>query len=70
MHDKLLELRHNIEKLKAISQLYEELMSREIISQEELKKARFRYDYLKQQALKLSMDSKKLVQRIEQEDIP
>jgi len=70
MHDKLLELKNNIEKLKAIVQLYEELMEKEIKTGEELEKARLRYDYLKQHALKLSMDSKKLVQKIEEEDIP
>ena len=70
MHDKLVDLKANIEKLKAIGTLYEELMGREIKSPEELEKAKFRYDYLKQQALKLSMDSKKIVQKIEQEDIP
>jgi len=70
MHDKLLELKSNMEKLKAIGQLYDELMSKEITAKEELEKAKIRYDYLKQQALKISMDSKKLVQKIEQEDIP
>jgi len=70
MHDKLLELKSSMEKLKAIGELYEELFGREIKTPEELEKAKFRYDYLKQQALKLSIESKNLVQKIEQEDIP
>ncbi|MEM4337119.1 MAG: hypothetical protein QXG86_03890 [Candidatus Woesearchaeota archaeon] len=70
MHDKLLELKNNIEKLKAIGKLYEELMSKQIKTEEELEKAKARYNYLRQEALKISLESKKLVQRIEKEDIP
>ncbi|MBW3022784.1 hypothetical protein KY308_01645 [Candidatus Woesearchaeota archaeon] len=70
MQDKLLELKSKIEKLKAVGELYEELLSREIRNEEELEKAKLRYDYLKQKALELSLESKKLVQKIEKEDIP
>ena len=70
MHDKLLELKDRIEKLKAIGELYDELLAKNIRNDEELQKTKLRYDYLRNQALKLSLESKKIVQRIEKEDIP
>ena len=70
MKDKLEELKENFEKLRAIGEIYEELMSGEIKSREEYEKALLKYKALKNQALKLSLHSKKIIQKMESEDIP
>ena len=70
MKDKLEQLRMDFEKLKAIGELYEDFASREIGDEKELEEARLRYDALRDQALKISLHSKKIIQSIESEDIP
>ena len=70
MKSKLEQLKLNFEKLKAISELYGELMSREIANEKELEESKLRYEAMKNQALKILMHSKKIVGSIESEDIP
>ncbi len=70
MRDKLEQLRIDFEKIKTIGELYEDLASREVRDEKELEEARLRYDALRNQALKISLHSKKIIQSIESEDIP
>ncbi len=70
MKEELEHLRGNFERLKEIGELYEELMSRDLRKSRELEEAITRYKALKNQALKLSLNSRKLIKKIESEDIP
>jgi hypothetical protein len=70
MKDKLEQLRMDFEKLKLIGEMYEELVSKEITNERELEEAKLKYEAMKNQALRLSLHSKNLIQKIETEDIP
>jgi len=70
MKNALEQLRINFEKLKTVGELYEELMSKEITNEKELEEARLKYNALKEHALRLLIHSKKIIQKIEKEDIP
>ena len=70
MKSKLEHLRENFEKLKAVAELYEEVMSKDISSGREAEEAMLKYKALKNQALRLSLHSKKIIQSIEKEDMP
>lgn len=70
MKNKLEQLKENFEKLRTVGEMYEELMSKEVADKKELEEAVLRYKSLKKQALKISHDSKKLIQKIESEDMP
>lgn len=70
MKNKLDQLRGNFEKLKAIGELYEELMAKGVSDEKELEQSVLKYKALKNQALKLSLHSKKIIENIENEDVP
>ena len=70
MKSKLEQLRMNFEKLKIIGDIYEELASREIGDERELEETKLKYDAVRNQALKISLHSKKIIQSIETEDLP
>ena len=70
MKNKLNQLRINFEKLKTIGEMYEELSSAEVRDENDLEAAKLRYEALRNQALKITLHSKKLVNSIETEDIP
>jgi len=64
------QLKNNFEKLKAIGELYDELMLSEIKDERELEEARMKYDALKNSSLRLLIHSKKVIESIEKEDVP
>ncbi len=70
MKQKIDQLKENFEKLKAVGELYEDLMSKQISNEKEKEEALMKYNALKNQALRLSLDSKKIIQKIEKEDMP
>lgn len=70
MKNKLNQLKINFEKLKTIGEMYEELSSTDVKDEKELESAKLRYEALKNQALRISLHSKKLINSIETEDIP
>lgn len=70
MKDTLRQLRENMEKLLVISDMYDDLLSRNMTSQAEVEEARLRYDYLRRKTLELSAESRRLVKTTEKKDRP
>jgi len=70
MKSGLEQLRMNFEKVRAIGEIYEQLMSGGIADEKELEEARLKCSLLKDNALKLLLHSQKIIQKIETEDIP
>ncbi len=64
------QLKANFEKLRAIGDIYDELMASEIKDEHGLEESRMKHDALKNSALKLLIHSKKIIEKIEKEDIP
>jgi len=70
MKENLGQLKINFEKIRAIGELYDDLMAKGAAGEKELEEAMLRYSALRDTALKLLLHSKKIVEKIEKEDIP
>jgi len=70
MKERLKELRTSIDRLSAISELYDELMDSKISSQQELESAHQKHDILRREALKASLRCKQLLKLTETKEKP
>lgn len=70
MKETIRQLRENMDKLLVVSDMYDELLSRNIAGEREAEEARLKYDYLKKKVLHLSEESRRLVRTTEKKDKP
>ncbi len=70
MKDTIKGLKENMEKLLVVSDMYEELLGRNITNSKEAEEAGLKYDYLRKKVLQLATDSRKLVRTTETKDRP
>lgn len=57
-------MRTNMEKLRAIADIYDELMHQQLRTKKEMEEAKLKYEYLREQTLRLSLDTKKIVEHV------